>query len=426
MSKEQERRAGDTLRRRAEERLVEKGKMPPEASGDRMVSPETRRLIQELQIHQIELEMQNEELKQARDEAETEREQYIDIYDFAPVGYCTLNPDGIILRINLTGAGLLGAERSRLTGHPFRFHISGDFYPVFNEFLRKTFAGEKIESCEVMFRNGKLPSCLVQLEARLSDGGKKCRLAMIDITDRKQGEAALERTRQLESVNQELESFTYSVSHDLRAPLRAIDGYSRMFLKKHGSTLNEDAVCMIDVIRDNAKKMGALIEALLAFSRVQKGGLDIVEINMDTLAREVWNEIREANRERDIEIKITKLRPVSGDKALIRQVVFNLISNTVKFTKNRKPGIIEMSSYTEPGKVVYCVKDNGVGFDMAYYGKLFAIFQRLHGDEEYGGTGIGLSIVQRIVNRHGGRVWAEGKVDKGATFFFMLPQKEID
>jgi len=415
---------GDALRRRAEERLIKKGKgLPGEKPGDLPADIEMQRLVQELKIHQIELEMQNEELRRARDEAEMEREKYIDIYDFAPVGYCTLDPDGIILRSNLTAARILGIERSRLIGHLFRIHISGDFYATFEEFLKKTFERETTESCEVMFQNRAGEPRFVQLEARLSEDGKKCRLAMIDITDRKRGEAALERTRQLESINQELESFSFSVSHDLRTPLRAIDGYFRMFLKKYGSTINEDAMHMIEVIRSNTARMNVLIEALLTFSKVQKGCPDILEIDMDTLAREVWNEIQAVNREREFEVKITKLQPISGDRDLIRQAFLNLISNAVKFTKNRARGIIEISSYAENGNVVYCIGDNGAGFDMAYYNKLFGLFRRLHSDEEFEGTGIGLALVQRIINRHGGRVWAEGEVGKGAKFYFSLSQK---
>ena len=230
-----------------------------------------------------------------------------------------------------------------------------------------------------------------------------------------------ERTKQLEVLNRELESFSFSVSHDLRAPLRAIDGYSRMLVKKYGSAFNEDASRMIDLVRRNTEMMSNLIEDLLAFSKVQKTGMSLSKIDMDALARETWDSIRTAHPEREIEFTITKLLPGFGDRALIRQVLFNLISNAVKFTKNRKPGIIEMSSYTEPGgKVVYCLKDRGVGFDMAFYDRLFGVFQRLHAQEEYEGTGVGLAIVQRIVNRHGGEVWAEGKVDEGATFYFTL------
>jgi PAS domain S-box-containing protein len=256
-------------------------------------------------------------------------------------------------------------------------------------------------------------------------------LSIIDITERKLAEEQLakqaaqlqESTTQLEAANRELESFSYSVSHDLRAPLRAIDGFSRKLEREYGGKIDEKATNVISVIRNNVKLMVILIENLLSFSRVQKIDIKNSVIDMDKLAREVWDEIKEANKERQLNLKIKKILPGYGDHALIKQVLFNLLSNAVKFTKNKEKGIIEVSSHNEADKVVYCIKDNGAGFDMEYYDKLFNVFQRLHSHEEYEGTGVGLAIVQRIINRHGGRVWAEGTVDKGATFYFTLPEK---
>jgi signal transduction histidine kinase len=172
------------------------------------------------------------------------------------------------------------------------------------------------------------------------------------------------------------------------------------------------------------KKMSSLIYELLSFSRIQKAGMTISEIDMNELVNEAWDEVRLANQERELELKITKLMPGFGDRALIRQVIFNLMSNAVKFSMNRKPGIIEISSYRDADKVVYCLKDNGVGFDMFYYDKLFGKFQRLHNPAEYAGTGIGLALVRSIITRHNGRVWAEGEVGKGATFYFTLPSTQ--
>jgi len=256
----------------------------------------------------------------------------------------------------------------------------------------------------------------------------------VDITERKTAEDQLakqaaqlqERKARLEEINSELESFSYSISHDLRAPLRAINGFSRIIQRQEGDKFDEKTRHQFNLIRDNIKLMGVLIEVLLSFSRVQKTSMSISVIDMDKLAREVWDEIREANKERKLIFKIKKIPLGYGDHTLIRQVLFNLFSNAVKFTKNKKQGIIEMSSYKDTGKTVYCIKDNGAGFDMEHCDKLFGVFQRLHSNEEYEGTGIGLAIVQRIVSRHGGRVWAEGEVDKGATFFFTLNSVPID
>lgn len=251
-----------------------------------------------------------------------------------------------------------------------------------------------------------------------------------DITARKQAEDLLarqaaelqERTAQLEAANRELESFSYSVSHDLRAPLRAIDGLSLIILREQGDQFDKTSKRQFNMIRDNVQRMGVLIDSLLSFSRVQKTDISASAIDMDRLAREVWAEIRNANQERELEFRITEVLPGYGDRTLIRQVLFNLLDNAVKFTKQRRPGIIEMSSFRQSDKIVYCIKDNGAGFDMEYSGKLFGVFQRLHSTEDFDGTGVGLAIVQRIINRHGGRVWGEGKENNGAAFYFSLPQ----
>jgi PAS domain S-box-containing protein len=255
-----------------------------------------------------------------------------------------------------------------------------------------------------------------------------------DITERKAAEDQLatqaaqlqERKAQLEEINSELESFSYSISHDLRAPLRAIDGFSRIILRQQGDKFDEKTRHQFNLIRDNAKLMRVLIEDLLSFSRAQKTSMSISVIDMDKLAREVWHEIKVANKEQKIEFKIKKIKPGYGDPTLIKQVLVNLFSNAVKFTKNKKQSIIEMSSCADAGKTVYCIKDNGAGFDMAHYDKLFGVFQRLHSSEEYEGTGIGLAIVHRIISRHGGRVWAEGEVGKGAAFYYTLNSVPID
>jgi PAS domain S-box-containing protein len=245
---------------------------------------------------------------------------------------------------------------------------------------------------------------------------------VLDIIERKRMEKALkQRSDQLEAANRELENFSYSVSHDLKAPLRAIEGYSRRLVEKYKPALDGGAARMIDVIHGETQKMEGLIDDLLSYSKVLSNGMTWSEIAMDKLAGEVWNDVRAAHRGREIEARITKLLPGFGDRALVRHVLLNLLSNAVKFTKNRAPGIIELSSYAEPGRVVYCVKDNGIGFDMAYADKLFGLFHRLHDREEYAGTGVGLAIVRRVIDRHGGRVWAEGIPDKGATFYFSLP-----
>ena len=243
-----------------------------------------------------------------------------------------------------------------------------------------------------------------------------------DITERKRVDVSLaEHSAKLEALNKELESFTYSVSHDLRAPLRAIDGYSRMILKNQGSQFDEKTKRQFDVIRNNTKMMGQLIDDLLALSRLGREALSLSRLNMDELTRDVWEELKANNPERPIDLRIESVPLCLGDRSLIKQVLVNLISNSIKFTGIREVPLIEMGGYVTETEHVYYIRDNGIGFDMQYHDKLFGVFQRLHSADEFEGTGVGLAIVQRIINRHGGRVWAEGEVYKGATFYFSLP-----
>ncbi len=245
-----------------------------------------------------------------------------------------------------------------------------------------------------------------------------------DITERKKAEEALkDRTEQLENVNRELESFSYSVSHDLRAPLRAIKGFSQMILKKQGECFDEETRRQFEMITDNAGKMGQLIDDLLAFSRLSSQEVTKRSLDMEELVGEVWQELVIIHPDREMTMKVIPMPAGCGDRALIRQIYANLLGNAVKFTHGRDTAVIESGSYIQDSEKIYYVRDNGVGFDMRFNEKLFGVFQRLHRDEEYKGTGIGLALVKRIVTRHGGRVWAVGEVGKGATFFFTLPDR---
>ncbi|HLB17483.1 MAG TPA: GAF domain-containing protein [Burkholderiales bacterium] len=230
-----------------------------------------------------------------------------------------------------------------------------------------------------------------------------------------------ERTAQLEAANQELESFSYSVSHDLRAPLRAIDGFSHMLEEDYGGRLDAEARRLLGVVRSGTLRMARLIDDLLELSRTGRTPLARRNVDMSALANEAAKEIVQTVEGAPPEIATAALPPAWGDAALLRQVWLNLIGNAVKYSGRRAEPRVEISGWQDGPKAVYCVADNGAGFDMRYRDKLFGVFQRLHRQEEFGGTGIGLAIVHRILMRHGGAVWAEGKVDEGASFFFSLP-----
>ncbi|MEN6621778.1 MAG: PAS domain-containing protein, partial [Smithella sp.] len=243
-----------------------------------------------------------------------------------------------------------------------------------------------------------------------------------DITERKRADETLKKkSADLIAVNRELESFAYSISHDLRAPLRAIDGFSRIILKKYSAGFNEDVIAKFNVIRSNAQIMGQLIDDILSLSRLSREKMSLAPLEMTDIINNVWNELMAINPERKMELIIKEMPPAFGDRTLLKQVYANLLGNAVKFTRKRDIALIEAGGYRKGNENVYYVKDNGAGFNMEYQDKLFGVFQRLHPASEFEGTGIGLSIVSRIISRHGGSVWAEGKEDEGAVFFFTIP-----
>jgi len=233
-----------------------------------------------------------------------------------------------------------------------------------------------------------------------------------------------ERTAELEAANRELESFSYSVSHDLRAPLRAVDGFSQALIEDYTALLPPDGQRQLGVIRASAQRMGNLIDDLLTFSRLGRQPINARTFDTAALVEPIVKELKAEAKGRNLEILVGALPPMEGDQALLRQVWINLISNAVKYSGKREAARVEIGHQLREGETVYFVRDNGTGFDMRYAGKLFGVFQRLHTSEEFEGTGVGLAIVQRVITRHGGRIWAESVLHQGATFFFTLKGSE--
>ena len=242
-----------------------------------------------------------------------------------------------------------------------------------------------------------------------------------DISERKRAEEALARAKEAaEAASRELESFSYSVAHDLRAPLRGIDGFSQVLLEDYSEKLDAEGQRYLGRVRESAQHMGQLIESLLNLARVTRGDIRRERVDLGALARATAERLRSAQPERDVDIQIGDGLRVEGDARLLGLVLENLLANAWKFTRNEAEARIELGVRQDNGQATFFVRDNGAGFDMKFAAKLFGVFQRLHNPSEFEGTGIGLATVQRIVTRHGGRIWAEAEVGSGATFFFTL------
>jgi PAS domain S-box-containing protein len=263
----------------------------------------------------------------------------------------------------------------------------------------------------------------------------KLKGAFIDITERKQKEEEIrklnetleqkivERTAHIEEINKEMEAFSFSVSHDLRAPLRRINGFAQILMDDYAAKLDKEGKKLCSVIMDNSIKMGFLIDDLLTCAQLSQTDMNQSLINMKKMVNSVYKEITDVKSAQRIKLSIGEISDIRADETLIRQVWTNLLSNAVKYTSKKEKAMISVTCEKENGKCIYCVKDNGVGFDMQYANKLFGVFHRLHTEQEFEGTGVGLAIVKRIVKRHGGDVWAESKVNKGASFYFSLPNQ---
>lgn len=233
-------------------------------------------------------------------------------------------------------------------------------------------------------------------------------------------ERVVERTRELKAANRELEAFSYSVSHDLRAPLRSVHGYMTIFAEEYSAQLDDEGKRLINIILESGRRMGQLIDDLLLFSQLGRKELTKGTVDMKALVSEVWREQLENEKGRKLDFILREMPLAVADATTLKQVWTNLISNACKYTRDKDVAVIEVGAYNEGRAVVYFIRDNGAGFDMKYYNKLFGVFQRLHTEEEFTGTGVGLAIAERVVAKHGGKIWAEAELNVGATFYFTL------
>jgi len=328
----------------------------------------------------------------------------------------TISAEGKITDVNNASISITGVPREELIGTDFSHYFTEPekAQEGYRLVFEKGFVADY--PLTIKHKNGKLTDVLYNASVYKDDKGNVLGVfaAARDVTQSKNTE------EQLREVNKELEGFSYSVSHDLRAPLRAINGYSKILQEDYATKMDVDGISSLNAILNNSKKMGELIDGLLAFSRLGKKEITISEIDMNNLVTSVREEVMYGNST-EIEFKIDDLIPAKGQQILIKQIWVNLISNAIKYSKHNPNIIIQIGSYYKDNLVVYYVKDNGAGFDMQYYDKLFGVFQRLHSQQEFEGTGIGLAIVQKIITRHKGTVWAESKVNEGSCFYFSLP-----
>jgi len=376
--------------------------------------------------------------RDAEDALQRSRNMFERLFETGPDAIVVVDGNGVIRRVNQQTEALFGYLRDELIGHRVEQLIPERFHKRHRQHRRAYFEDPRARKMgiglELYGRNqdGREMPVDIMLTPIETSEGTWAFAAIRDISKQKQADAKIaelnaalkDQVDQLEASNRELEAFSYSVSHDLRAPLRHIIGFVDLLNAKTPEGLDDKSRHYLVVISEAAQKMGVLIDDLLAFSRMGRAEVMKTRVDMAQLVSDIVRDLTEENKDRQIEWQVAPLPPVVGDLAMLRQVLVNLVANAVKFTRPREVARVEVGAVDEERETRFYVRDNGVGFDATYVNKLFGLFQRLHATDEFEGTGVGLAIVQRIVMRHGGKVWAEGSVDGGATFWFSLPKSE--
>lgn len=395
------------------------------------------------------LQERNEELAETEEELRQQIEEYhksqIELYETnqtlmtlfqaSPLAIVALDPAGKVTQWNRAAELFFGWDAGEIIGQPYPL-ISPENQDAQRHFFENTLQGEVLNDIQVRRRKKSGEQLDVSLSTApiMDAGGAICGIIVLitDITERKKAEEeirklnaeleqrVIERTAQLESANKELESFSYSVSHDLRAPLRHIEGFSKVLLEDYREKIDGEGKEYLFRLRHASQRMAQLIDDLLKLSKVTSSELNRQQVNLSRIAQVIALELEQTQPQRRVSVNIAADVMANGDARLLRVLMENLLANAWKYTGKQEESIIEFGTAEVAGETTYFIRDNGVGFDMAYADKLFGAFQRLHRSDEFEGTGVGLATVQRIINRHGGRIWAESAVGAGATFYFTL------
>src|SRR5664280_37131 len=397
-------------------------------------------LLEDIKTEMSQRRKAEELISRRSEELRLSEEKFKNVFEYASVGKSMTSLSGNI-HANKAFCQLLGYTKKEIRNVNWRELTHPDDIKKNDELMESIMRGEKRSARwekRYFSKNGAViwVDISTTLQRDVNDQPLYFITTVVDITEKKRSEEKInqlnselekrvkERTSQLEEANNELQAFAYSVSHDLRAPLRAINGFSQFIVEDYGSKLDEDGRRLLGLIRSNTQKMDQLITDILSLSRVTRGEHRVSKVDMTKMAISMLNEVVSPETMEKISVKIGILPETYADSTFIKQVWINLISNAVKFSSGKKRPEIKIDGYSENEFNIYYIKDNGVGFDPEYTSKLFGVFQRLHKASEFEGTGVGLAIVQRIVHRHGGKVWAVGKIGKGATFYFSLPVKD--
>lgn len=432
MNKEKVRNNGmKALRKRAEEKISNISQ-PEELSAD-----EARRLVHELRVHQIELEMQNDALLEAQAELVESNSRFSDLYNFAPVGYLTIDESSNILEANLTLTRQLGVERSKLIGRSFLTFIAPDAKEPFRIHLAGIFRNEQSGSLETrLIKKAGAGEFFAQLESIYAEDGRgrrQCRISVTDISERKKAEeTAGLYMKKLERSNRELQDFAFIASHDLQEPLRKIQAFGTMLEETTALKLDDESRDYLERMMKAAKRMSDMIRGLLEYSRVgsRHGAFETVELSR--VVREVESDLEIQAERSGARIEIGPLPVIEADINQMRQLFQNLLSNALKFHGEEKPRIKiyarspgDVSERPQGGGThLIFIEDNGIGFDEKYVERIFTLFERLHGRTDFEGTGMGLAICRRIVEHHHGSITARSKPGRGATFIITLPDKQ--